>query len=302
MFWFKNAMIYRLTKTLEWNLDDFQAALEKCEFHPCAQGELSKFGWKNPLKESEQFFFHTEQQFLVVAQKEEKILPAQVIKKELDNRVAELEEKEQRKLKKTEKQALKDDVIAVLLPRAFSKIQQTAIWIDTEKQLVIVDTSSAKRAEDALALLRKTLGSLPVVPLSFAQEPREVMTNWLINDETPQWLTVLEDAELKSSRDEAVIRCKKQDLNADEVLSLLESGKFVTKLALDWEAHLSFVLNEDCTLSRLKFADELREKNDDFDKEAVEQRFEADMILMTGTLSQLIDHLLDDFGGEKERL
>lgn len=302
MFWFKNAMIYRLTKSLDWNLDDFQSALEKNEFHPCTQGELSKFGWKTPLKSSESFFFNTDKQFLLVAQKEDKILPAQVIKKELENRIAEIEEKEQRKLKKTEKQALKDDVIAVLLPRAFSKTQLTHIWIDTQQQLVIVDTSSAKRAEDALALLRKSLGSLPVVPLAFAKEPAEVMTDWLVNNTTPDWLTILEDAELKSAQDDAVIRCKKQDLSADEVLSLLDSGKFVTKLGLNWDEHLSFVLNEDCTLNRLKFADELREQNADFDKEAVEQRFEADMILMTATLSQLIDNLFEDFGGEKERL
>ncbi|MRF43944.1 recombination-associated protein RdgC, partial [Escherichia coli] len=70
-----------------------------------------------------------------------------------------------RKLKKTKKATLKDEVVHTLLPRAFSKFSQTFIWLDLDKQLVIVDSGSAKRAEDHLALLRKTLGSLPVVPL-----------------------------------------------------------------------------------------------------------------------------------------
>ena len=55
-----------------------------------------------------------------------------MVKRELDERIESLEQKENRKLKKTEKQTLKDDVVMNLLPRAFSKNQQTAVWIDTE--------------------------------------------------------------------------------------------------------------------------------------------------------------------------
>lgn len=54
------------------------------------------------------------------------MLPANVVKRELDERIESLEQKENRKLKKTEKQTLKDDVVMNLLPRAFSKNQQTA--------------------------------------------------------------------------------------------------------------------------------------------------------------------------------
>ena len=79
-------------------------------------------------------------------------------------------------------------------------------------------------------------------------------------------------------------------------------SKFVTKLALEWEERLSFVLSEDCSLKRLKFADQIREKNDDILKEDYAQRFDADFVLMTGILSQLTENLLHDFGGEKERL
>ncbi|HDR1515044.1 TPA: recombination-associated protein RdgC, partial [Pasteurella multocida] len=75
---------------------------------------------------------------LLLAHKEEKILPAHVVKAELEQRIEQLEQKENRKLKKVEKQALKDDVVSMLLPRAFSKNQQTALWIDTENQLIYV--------------------------------------------------------------------------------------------------------------------------------------------------------------------
>ena len=301
MHWFKNVMIYRLTKSLDWTSQKLQTALEQEIFHPCGQSDMSKFGWTNPLRGSELLHFSVGKQILLLARKEEKILPSHVVKRELDERVNLLEEKENRKLKKTEKQALKDDVTALLLPRAFSKTQQTAIWIDSETNLIYVDAASSKRAEDTLALLRKSLGSLPVVPLAFANEPTTVMTDWIAQDNLPEYLTALEEAELKAP-DDAVIRCKNHPLDSEEILSHLQKGKLVTKLALDWDEHLSFVLNDDGSLKRLKFADQIREKNDDILKEDYAQRFDADFVLMTGELAKLTENLIDDFGGEKERL
>ena len=301
MHWFKNVMIYRLTKSLDWTSQKLQTALEQEIFHPCGQSDMSKFGWTNPLRGSELLHFSVGKQILLLARKEEKILPSHVVKRELDERVNLLEEKENRKLKKTEKQALKDDVTAMLLPRAFSKTQQTAIWIDSETNLIYVDAASSKRAEDTLALLRKSLGSLPVVPLAFANEPTTVMTDWIAQDNFPEYLTALEEAELKAP-DDAVIRCKNHPLDSEEILSHLQKGKLVTKLALNWDEHLSFVLNDDGSLKRLKFADQIREKNDDILKEDYAQRFDADFVLMTGELAKLTENLIDDFGGEKERL
>ncbi|UEA17000.1 recombination-associated protein RdgC [Pasteurella canis] len=302
MFWFKNAMIYRLTKELDWSVELLQTQLQSCEYHPCQQSDMSKFGWTNPLRDSELLYFSVGKQILLVAHKEEKILPAQVVNAELEQRITQLEQKENRKLKKVEKQTLKDDVIAGLLPRAFSKNQHMALWIDTENHLIYIDAASSKRAEDALALLRKSLGSLPVIPLTFANEPSLVMTDWIRNDNTPQWLIALEEAELMGSSDTGIIRCKQQNLDSEEIQSLLIAGKVVTKLSLSWEENISFVLNEDCSLKRLKFADQVREKNDDILKEDYAQRFDADFVLMTAVLSKLIANLLDDFGGEKERL
>ena len=302
MIWFKNVMIYRLTSPLTLQHEALEQQLQLTKFHPCQQSDMSKFGWDSPLAGSELLHFSQGKQFLFVSHKEDKILPASVIKKETESRINVFEEKEQRKLKKTEKQAIKDDVIAMLLPRAFSKHQFTSIWIDLDCQLVYVDSASSKRAEDSLALLRKTLGSLPVVPISFESLPSTVMTDWLAKGYTPSWITLLEEAEFTSFDTDSVIRCKRQDLESEEIHNHLQAGKCVTKLAIEWESHFSCVLNEDATLSRVKFADEVREKNETILKEDFAQRFDADFVLMTGELAQLTANLLDEFGGEKARL
>ena len=62
------------------------------------------------------------------------------------------------------------------------------------------------------------------------------------------------------------------------------------------------MLNEEAVLSRLKFADEIREKNDDILKEDVAQRFDADFLLMTEELKLFTQKIIAEFGGIKERI
>ncbi|WP_424408477.1 recombination-associated protein RdgC [Pasteurella sp. PK-2025] len=300
MFWFKNAMIYRLTKQLDWSTEKLQEALQGFKYVPCEKSEMSRFGWTSPIINSELLYHTAENKIMLVAMKEEKILPAHVINNELNKRVAELEQKQVRKLKKVEKLSLKDDVIATLIQQAFSKYKQTALFIDVEKDLIYVDASSHKLAEDVLALLRKTLGSLPVVPLAFAKDPSLVMTSWVTADKTPEWIDLQGDSKLIdfNSNGEAVL--KNQDFHCEDIQGLLVAGKQVVSLQLNWEDNLQFTLNEDGTLKRLKFADYVLDKNDDILKEDIAQRFDADFILMTSVLSEITEMLLNEFGGEKE--
>ncbi|HHT7758198.1 recombination-associated protein RdgC [Pasteurella multocida] len=301
MFWFKNVMIYRLTKTLDWSTDKLQEVLQGHKYIPCDKSEMSRFGWTSPIINSELLYHAAENKILLVAMKEEKILPAHVVNNALNKRVTELEKKEERKLNKFEKQVLKDDVIATLIQQAFSKYKQTALFIDVEKGLIYVDASSHKQAEDVLALLRKTLGSLPVVPLAFAKEPILAMTAWVVQDEIPEWLGLQGDSKLIdfNSNGEAVL--KNQDFHCEDIQGLLIAGKQVQSLRLDWDEHLQFTLNEDGTFKRLKFANNVLDKNDDILKEDYTQRFDADFILMTSVLSELTENLLNEFGGEKEK-
>ncbi len=210
-----------------------------------------------------------------------------------------LESEQQRKLRKAEKDTIRDEVLHTLLPRAFSKYAKTMIWIDTETQRVVVNAGSAKQSEDALALLRKTIGSLPVVPLS-VQKPIELtLTEWVRSGNLPAGFSLLEDAELKSVlEDGGVIRCKQQELNSYEIASHIDAQKLVTKLALDWQDRISFMLCSDASIKRIKFADELRGQNDDIDREDPETRFDADFALMTGELTALFCQMFDALGGE----
>ncbi|QLK87368.1 recombination-associated protein RdgC [Arsenophonus endosymbiont of Aphis craccivora] len=298
--WFKNLMIYRLNREFTLSVDKLEKQLATLAYSPCGSQDMMKIGWTSPMGPHSEALIHSvNNQILLCAQKEEKLLPAQVITQELQAKIKKLETAQARKLKKSEKDPLKDEVIHALLPRAFSKISHTYIWLDIINNLIIVDAASTKRAEDNLAFLRKTLGSLPVVPLSYQNPIELTLTKWLSSGQPANGFSLLDEAELKAPvEEEGVIRCKKQDLCSDEIIAHIEAKKRVTKLALEWEERIQFILSDDGTVKRLKFSDLIKEQNDDIDKTDFAQRFDADYILMTNEISALIKCLIDALGAE----
>ncbi|MGE4705711.1 recombination-associated protein RdgC [Yersinia enterocolitica] len=302
MLWFKNLMVYRLSREVSLSADEMEKQLSAFSFTPCGSQDMAKTGWVSPMGSHSDALTHTVNgQIVICARKEEKILPSPVIKQELQAKIERLEGEQHRKLKKTEKDSLKDEVLHSLLPRAFSRFNQTFLWIDTVNDLIMVDAASAKRAEDTLALLRKSLGSLPVVPLTLENPIELTLTGWVRSKELPSGFALMDEAELKAIlEDGGVIRCKKQDLFSDEIAVHIEAGKLVTKLALDWQERVQLVLSDDGSLKRLKFSDTLREQNEDIDREDFAQRFDADFILMTSELAALIKNLIEALGGEAQ--
>ncbi|MBH3007341.1 recombination-associated protein RdgC [Serratia ureilytica] len=303
MLWFKNLMVYRLSREVALNADEMEKQLSAFAFTPCGSQDMAKTGWVSPMGSHSDALTHAVNgQIVICARKEEKILPSPVIKQELLAKIERLEAEQHRKLKKTEKDALKDEVLHSLLPRAFSRFNQTFMWIDTVNDLIMVDAASAKRAEDTLALLRKSLGSLPVVPLTMESPIELTLTEWVRSGEMPAGFAIQDEAELKAILEEGgVIRCKKQNLISDEIAVHIEAGKLVTKLAVDWQERIQLMLSDDGSLKRLKFADTLREQNDDIDRDDFAQRFDADFILMTSELAALIKNTIEALGGEAQR-
>ena len=295
--WFKNLYFFAFTRPFECSEEDLEKQLSEHLFTPCGSTEMSHFGWVNALGKHGQSIVHTVGgNHLLCARKEEKILPAPVIKDMVEEKINLLEAEQSRSATKKEKEQFKEDIIFELLPRAFSRVTDTHAYINSEHNIIVINTSSRSKAEDFLALLRKVLGTLPVTSVSPEKAPDELMTDWLTEHNLGDSFQLGMEAEFHALGDDgAVVRVKNQDLTSDEIKSHLDADKFVVKLALEWDDALSFILCDDLAIKRVKFFDVLHEQNDDIDKDDVIARLDADFALMAGELNRLISDLLAEF-------
>ena len=288
--WFKNLKIYRFTSKFAFDEAQLQSMLEGMPFRECSSQDIQSMGWVSPIPKGENLFHKANQDFLFCLKREQKLLPASVINAELVKKVGEMEVESGSPMPKKAQKDLKEEITQRLLPRAFSKFGVTNAFVSIDQQIVVVDSSSDGNAEAVLACLRKCIGSLPVVPFSKTQQ-QEVLTDWLMKD-APAGFELLDEAEFQSSaEDGGTIRCKNQDLDAQEVLNHVQAGKMVHKLAISFQDKLTCVIAEDLSIKRLKFTDIVLEQNEDIEKENVALKIDADFVLFTSEVKAFIAEL-----------
>ena len=239
--WFSNLYIYRFTKPFAFSAKQVDNRLLKNEFQACSSLQASSYGWVPPLgRHGEQFIHEANGNILVCARKEEKILPAAVIRDIVNDKVAEIEENQARQVRRKERETMRDEVMLDLLPKAFSRSNLTFAYICPHDNLLVVNASSAKKSEELLNQLRSSLGTLPVVAPVMKTSPAAIMTRWLDKNKAPTNFIIGDECELRDANDEGgIIRCKHQDLTADEIQSHLSAGKQVVKLSITWGDCLS---------------------------------------------------------------
>ncbi|KZN50620.1 recombination-associated protein RdgC [Pseudoalteromonas luteoviolacea] len=301
--WFSNLICYRFKQDVSYTQEDFEKALEQDIFRACGSQDMSTFGWVNALGKHGQTLSHFSQNsILLCAKREEKVLPAAVINDMVAEKVEQIEREENRPVKKKEKDELKENILATLLPQAFKKSSLQFAFIDQESGWVIVNSASFNKAEEMMALLRKSLGTLPIVP-AFANYDLDVfLTDWLTKFEAPEGFAIGNDAELQDAADEgAQVKLKQHDLASDEIKLHLENGKRVTKLALDWKERVQFLLQNDGSIKRVSYNDALKEQNADIPKEDLAIKLDADFILVSEEVKELLEDLTKELG-EKDDL
>lgn len=299
--WFKNLSVFRFTETFSTAPAELETQLQQFVFKPCGLQELSSIGWTPPLGQQAEQLVHTGNGFMMLcAKREERVLPSAVVAELVQEKIAAIEARELRKLGKKERSALKDEVLFELLPKAFVFSRRTYAYIDPKGGWLVVDSASAKKAEDLLSLLRKCLGSLPVVPPVTAAKPVEILTQWLtLDDVTPADITIEDECELRSPDENGgIVRCKRHDLSLPEIKNHLNTGKQVIKLALTWDDRLNFVLDENLGIKRLKFLDVIQEQAAETQADNAAEQFDVDFTIMTLELANFLPRLLDLFGGE----
>lgn len=292
--WFRNIQAYRITSG-NITPDSLEEALSQHALQPCMQMELQSRGWLTPRDEQPNFVHAYGQHWLIAFGVEKKLLPAGVINQHAKNRIVQIEQMQGYKAGKKQVRDIKEATIVELLPRAFAQRHKTYAWIDALNNRLILDTSSAHKAEEFIEVLVKTVQGITLAPLETKISPSSAMTRWLtIDGDLPSIFTIDRDCELQGMSDEKeTIKYSHHVLEAEETARHIRAGKKAIKLAMTWDSKISFVLQDNLQLRRIAPQDILKEST-----ESAEELFVSDFTIMTGELSQLITDVIDAFGGQ----
>ena len=300
--WFKNVRAYRLTTSFDFEPEALGAKLMQCAFTPCAKSQALSLGFVAPLGEESEMLVHAAGgRLLLCLKREEKLLPATVVREQLAEKISAIESEQARKVYRKERLSLKDEIVQDCLPRAFTRSALVYAYIDPRAQWIFIDAASAARAEELLNVLRECIGNFPVVLPQVNNAPAASMTAWLAHRNLPEDFEAGDECELREpGEDGGVVRCRGVDLYSEEVETHLNAGRQVVRLGLSWDERVSLLLAEDLCLRRLKFAEELMKENEDIPEADQAARLDADFALMSDAITSLQDRVITLFGGEAE--
>jgi len=296
---FKNVMVYRIGPDWSATREQLEEALDKTRFVACGASQEKSIGWVEPRGETHGPLVEAvDGHWLLKLMIESKAVPGSVVRRKADEAIAQIEATTGRKPGKKETKALREDALLALLPMAFPRQSAVLVWIDPQARLLVTDASSQGKSDEVVTSLVQAVPGLALTLLQTQVAPQAAMTQWLLAqtaDELPPTLAVERECELKSGDEEqSVVKFTRHNLATDEVRQHIAEGKLPTRLALNWEGRVSFMLTEALQLKKIKFLDGVFE-NTPGEKE---DSFDTDLALTTGELGQLIADLIEALGGE----
>jgi recombination associated protein RdgC len=290
---FKNLTLFRFDPRILADVDLARELSERRLTEPGAI-ELSRFGFVPPrgrgFEEYPQEYASSVGDFaLVCLGKKERLLPSDVLAEELGKRIDHMHEQTGRAPGARERKRLREEIITDLLPRAFVRTTYLRAYVDKARGWLAINTSSRAAAEALVTQIRDALGSFPAVPLIPEESPRVLMTDWIATGKTPKPVILGDECELRDPVEQgAIVRCKRQELETDEVREHLRSGKQVFRTAIAFDDRLTMTLSEDLVVRQLRFTDVVRDELDKSGADDGAALFDAEFSLMSLELQRLL--------------
>jgi recombination associated protein RdgC len=301
--WFRNLTVFRFEDTPKFEQPALESSLDGYRFTACDPQQMESMGWEPPLDDEAGQLVHAGSGFfLLTARREQRLLPATVVRDAVNRQVQDIERQEGRKVGRRQRTEIRDQLTFEMMPRAFTRSNPVQGMLMPECRALVVDAASRNRAEEWASLLRLTLGSLPVSPLAFKKPLTDVFTGWVSGKlPLPSGVELGDECVLVSpSREGQVVRCRKLNLAAGEVDAHIKAGLVVSRLAINWQGAMDFSLTDDGDIRKLQLQDTEIEQVEQEGVHDEAAEFDARFNLLGLELSRLLPSLWSALGGLAE--
>lgn len=286
----KNLTVFRSPKG--WVPD-----LEKLRDEISIPGNVG-YAWKelrggDPFKE-------VGQNIMLVCEKQEKLLPASVVNRELKLRSEDLAKRlGVARITKRQLAELKDQVTAELYAKAFITCKSINVWINTEHDFLCIETTSGAAADDVWTRLFKHLGYTGTL-LIFADSVESFMRRLILADDSSidnfslGRSCVLQDPDADSKK----ITYKNESLDTGVVSNYVLQGKRPVKLEIVLGAdECFFTIDNKSLISKITLPD-LVEDRSEFDTD--DDYFDNEFTIRSGQCLKIINELIGTLGEQQQ--
>lgn len=291
---FKNIMVYAFDEPFTMWTNELEELMKQHPLRDCGQDELEVYGWLPAFTQSENYVEATNNCFFIRLGMEIKKLPKKAIITETEKRARDNNIDITNRLRFKEIQEI---ITNEFIPKTPAEQSSINAYIDLDKNWLVIDAASEKKASLVTAVLRKTLGSLPIVTHAPQVEMPIMMTDWVRSNSLGDKFGLLDEIEMKelSKEDGGTARYKGIPLDSKEIEANLNDGWSATRIGMTYEDILSFSIGVDFIIKRVKYLDQFQERLETSDDQnAIAQ---SNAYLLADTVRNLVPDLFIECTG-----
>jgi recombination associated protein RdgC len=292
---FRNLRFYRLDGDWPESEEGVSEQLQKSAFRPCGPLTERSSGWVSiDADNSDALARRVNGADLIRLRSQSRVLPPSAINEELEVRIDEYRERMQEAPNPREKRRLKAETRDELLPKAMLKSDRIWGYVDLKEKVLGIDAGQNAAAERFLLRLRSPFEQVLINPLQF-NEPVSGLLTKIFFGNAPSQFAAGRECRMQDAADAgSVVRWTDFDLSDKTIRDHVANGMHLTHLAIVYDNIMSFVLDENGIISKLRFLGMDDEGDDDGEPMT---RLDAEFVLATGTLRLLLSDLKKLLGG-----
>lgn len=283
---FKSLTVFKSQSQLAYAEDAFEAR----SHHPIEASSEKSAGFIPPRGEHHQFFEQINGALILSVMIETKTVPKSVLDERVKKACEAIEQTTGRKPGKKERQGLRDEAYAAMLPTAFPK--QTRVDVMLKDGYVYVGSTSSSKVDEVLSLLVRAIPGIELNMIQTTINPSSYMMIQLAEGDGN--LHVGRELHLEAI-DESKAKVKYTNhpvCEMPEVLDHIKQGKVPTALAFSND-NISFVMTAGMQLKKIEADDKIIMAS----KQDREDAFDGSWFMASTYIPDLVESLIGELGG-----
>lgn len=292
---FRNVRFFRLDFDWPDSEEALSTALTEAGFEPCGPLTERSSGWVSVSGDAEgPLARRVNGADLLKLRSQSRVLPAAAINEELESRIDAYQRRMQEAPSPRDKRRLKAEARDELLPKALLKSDRIWGYYDLKQKVFGIDTAQEAAAERFIRRLKAPFGGLKPIPLQYAKPVDDLLVKVFLGD-APRQFAVGRECRMQDATDPAsTVRWSNFDLSEPSIRSHVANGMRLTHLAIEYDNVVSFVLDHNGVITKIRFIGMDDDAEHDDDPLA---RQDAEFALISGTLRGLLGDLKKLLGG-----